>query len=737
MADSQGVWGIEIGQAGLKAVRLRYAEAADQVLAVAFDYIPHPKILSQPDAIPEELIPQALEKFLERNKVKGDHLAISVPGHTSLLKFIKLPPVEASKVAEIVKYEARQQIPFALEDVIWDYQSLTGGADEDTGFMLDAEVGLFAMKRDQLMGHLRPFSDSKLEIEVIQSAPLAIFNMLCYDQLGMRNQDGESVADEHQIVIDIGADNTTMLVTNGEKIWIRNIPMGGNHFTRALSKDMKLTFAKAEHLKCNATKSPDPKAVFQALRPVFNDFVAEIQRSIGYFSSVNREAKISRVVGVGNGFKMAGLQKFLEQNLQYEVVRLDRFQSVVGDSVLSDPLFEENILTFAVPYGLALQGLKQSVLKTTLLPPEILRARMIRHKKPWAIAAAAVLMFGFFASTAGYSNVMDSYSVERFGKEEAEAASVVSKKSSLQSAYDGKVGELKTVRASEDLLVEPLKTREYWLELYRAINACLPRDVDDERDNENIEHQNRIKLISITSEFVGDLSADWFDQLIPSGKTHMDSAEQATPPTGSGYVFTLKGIHYHNDASHDPDNTHVDFIVKNFLKNLQQWKVTPPNGLVEVPVGQIGISHPTIVISSESKVLYDPEGHKLRMSKERTTGRGMGMSGTPGSSEYGADSGATSEYGASSTPGYGTPGGAGFGTPSRSAFGPSNISRPGPLGRLPSGAALAALKEPTGTEIVQSDFVIQFVWKQTPLVERVEEPVTTEGENAEANPAAN
>ena len=82
---------------------------------------------------------------------------------------------------------------------------------------------------------------------------------------------------------------------------------------------MKLTFAKAEHLKCNATKSPDPRAVFQALRPVFNDYVSEIQRSIGYFSSVNREANVAKVVGLGNGFKLAGLQKFLQQNLQYEV----------------------------------------------------------------------------------------------------------------------------------------------------------------------------------------------------------------------------------------------------------------------------------------------------------------------------------------------------------------------------------------------------------------------------------
>ena len=139
MAETRGVWGIDIGQAGLKAIRLKYAEAADQVLAVAFDYVPHPKILSQPDAIPEELIAQALEKFLSRNDLKGDAVVISVPGQTALARFIQLPPVEASKVGDIVKYEARQQIPFALEDVIWDYQTL-GGGTEESGFMLEAET---------------------------------------------------------------------------------------------------------------------------------------------------------------------------------------------------------------------------------------------------------------------------------------------------------------------------------------------------------------------------------------------------------------------------------------------------------------------------------------------------------------------------------------------------------------------------------------------------------------------
>jgi len=384
MAAKSGAWGIDIGQAGLKAIRLEVNDATEQVVATAFDYIAHPKILSQPDAIPEELIHQALEKFLKQNDTKRDVIAISVPGQSALARFIQLPPVESSKVSEIVKYEARQQIPFALEDVVWDYQTL-GKGTEESGFLLEAEVGLFAMKREQVMNQLKPFNKLGVEVELIQIAPLALYNFLSFDQLGIRLGDDAVAMDSYTILLDMGADNTTLLVSNGQKIWIRNVPIGGNHFTRALTKEMKLTFAKAEHLKCNATKSPDPRAVFQALRPVFNDYVSEIQRSIGYFSSVNRTAKIGRLVGVGNGFKLAGLQKFLQQNLQYEVDRVDAFQGLVGDHVLTAPLFQDNLLTFTVPYGLALQSLKLTDIHTTLLPREIAVARKIRRKKPWAV----------------------------------------------------------------------------------------------------------------------------------------------------------------------------------------------------------------------------------------------------------------------------------------------------------------------------------------------------------------
>jgi type IV pilus assembly protein PilM len=593
MAENRAVWGIDIGQAGLKAVRLKYAAQAEQVLAVAYDYIPHPKILSQPDAIPRELIEQALDTFLSRNDMTGDLVAISLPGHSALARFIQLPPVESSKVADVVKYEARQQIPFALEDVIWDYQTLGGGIEE-SGFMLGAEVGLFAMKTEQVYEAIRPFTEAKVEVEVVQIAPLALYNFHCYDTLGVRRstEDDFVAPEEHTIMLDMGTDNTTLMVTNGEKIWIRNVPVGGNHFTRALTKEMKLTFAKAEHLKCNATKSPDPRAVFQALRPVFNDYVSEIQRSIGYFSSVNRDAKISKIVGVGNGFKLAGLQKFLQQNLQYDVERVETFDAVVGDTVLNAPVFQENIMTFAVPYGLALQTLQLTKLRTTLLPKEIAVARKIRRKKPWAVATAATLLAGLATSVAGYANAAAKVNTVRFGEVEGAADSFKNALNSGQSTYDDARGTHDGLVEKGTHLVGYLDRRELWAELHRAINEALPRPVGIQLDEDDLTKIPKINIRSVTAQRHADLKT-WFDGLSEQDKLFLTKEEKAAGPSGEGYVITLMGEHYYA-----PENVReggIIFVRGTLVHNLHELFVQQKDNLQgPVPVAILGISHPVI-----------------------------------------------------------------------------------------------------------------------------------------------
>lgn len=398
-----GVWGIDLGQCGLKAIRL--VEENGLITATAFDYVEYPKILSQPDADPDALTREALDKFLSRNQLKGDTVAISVPGHGGLARFVKLPPVEEKKIGDIVRFEAKQQIPFNLDEVVWDYQKLGAGAVEG-GFALDTEIGLFAMKRDAVGRYLQHFKDVHVEVHLVQMAPLALCNFVAYDLLNKGSGGEESTDAKKQCVValDIGTDSSNLIITDGDRIiWQRPINLGGNHFTRALTKDLKLTFAKAEHLKRNAMKSPDLKKILASIKPVLNDFVNEVQRSLTFFANSHRDAHIQYMMGLGNAFRLPGLQRYMAEKLALEVRKLEKFERLAGDSVVAAPAFTENVLSFAVAYGLAVQGLKQARLLTNLLPPEIRFERLIKAKKPWAVATAASLLLAIGGMTLGYA----------------------------------------------------------------------------------------------------------------------------------------------------------------------------------------------------------------------------------------------------------------------------------------------------------------------------------------------
>src|SRR5262249_21842073 len=156
-------------------------------------------------------------------------------------------------------------------------------------------------------------------------------------------------------------------------------------------------------VKRNATKSPDLKKILSALKPVLNDFVSEVQRSLGYFTNTHRDAQVEYLIGLGNAFRLPGLQRFLSEKLQIEVTRLQQLNRLQGDGVVDAPVFVENLPSFAVAYGLALQGAQATKLKTNLLPAEIQTERMIRAKKPWAVCAAAALLFATTTMTLGYA----------------------------------------------------------------------------------------------------------------------------------------------------------------------------------------------------------------------------------------------------------------------------------------------------------------------------------------------
>jgi type IV pilus assembly protein PilM len=619
MAVLPGVWGIDLGQCALKAVRVENVDG--QVTATAFDYVEHPKILSQPDADPDQLTREALEKFLSRNSLKGDIVAISIPGQSGLARFVKLPPVEEKKISDIVRFEAKQQIPFNLEEVVWDYQKLNQGVVTD-GFAMETEIGLFAIKRDTVNRYLQHFKDVNVEVQIVQMAPLSLCNYVSYDllQKGTDAQGGDESTGKKRCVValDIGADNSNLVITDGERIiWQRPIPLGGNHFTRALTKDMKLTFAKAEHLKRNATKSPDLKQILSSLKPVLNDFVGEVQRSLGYFTNTHRDATVQYMIGLGSAFRLPGIQKFLGEKLQLDVRRLQKLERLTGDEVINAPAYTENVLSFAVAYGLALQGLKLARLQTNLLPHEIRVERMIRAKKPWAVAAAASLVLGASVLAFGYSR-----------QREAVAGDVVQtamkKGSSVKGQADGFESSVKRVKDKIEEDKKAVKSvivgqdeRLNWLQFNQFVNRSFPRpdgtNLNDKPTKPYIGDKLSAKRLywnksakEAYERFINQRTGkaksgerldeeEWRDDLVqanvesiycvysqdlpgfynavksvnyPSFRFSEMSEEEykKPPPEGSkGWLVEVRGYTYHRD--------NVKFVVKSVVENLARFPI--------------------------------------------------------------------------------------------------------------------------------------------------------------------
>ena len=438
-------------------------------------------LLTQPEADPGELVRDAVEEFLSRNDVSGDTIAVSVPGQAGLSKFIKLPPVEASKIPDIVTYEARQQIPFPLEQVIWSWQRLEGGIEE-SGFVIDAEIALFAMKRDQVAKALEPFKEADIEIDILQLSPVSLANVVMFDQLPKASEVDPEAPPPSIVLASMGVDSTDLIVTNGLKMWQRTMPIGGSNFTRALVQGMRMTFPKAENLKRNAARADDPKKVFQTLRPVFNEFASELQRSLNYFTGQDRTAKIGQVLLVGNAAKLRGLSDFLAKQLQLEVHRLREFKRLEGDLILKTPAYRENQLAFATVYGLAMQGLGVANIRTNLLPSDVTRDRLIQAKKPWAVAAMLGLLVAALINFLGIYVAWSSYSESLFADAFTQIDSVVAKSSQIQSSLQQAQSEQFEILDTQQRLIQIGDRRFQTLELIRAVESMIPRDEPDKTD---------------------------------------------------------------------------------------------------------------------------------------------------------------------------------------------------------------------------------------------------------------
>lgn len=374
MPSSNVCWGIEIGSGSIKGLKLE--NTGDGVRVADFFVIEHKKVLSTPQLDQDDAMRVALGAMAAQVDLSGAQVVVSVAGNAALARFAKLPPVEPRGVPGIVKFEAKQQIPFPLEEVEWDYQTFISPDSPEI------EVGIFAMRRQQIEERLALYADVGLVPDVLTPSPVAVYNAMAYDLEFSEQTPGT-------ILLDIGTTSTDLIIAEKGRVWVRTFLLGGHHFTEALVEAFSLSYPKAEKLKREAETDRNARLVFQKMKPVFGDLAQEVQKSIEYYKSLHRDAKLTRLIGMGSTFKLPGMRRFLKQQLQMNVYRLESFKRLSVEGPRAGE-FQDAAVNLAPAYGLALQGLGLATLEANLMPTAAVRQALWHRKVKWFGAAAAI-----------------------------------------------------------------------------------------------------------------------------------------------------------------------------------------------------------------------------------------------------------------------------------------------------------------------------------------------------------
>ena len=434
-------WGIELGTSSVKAVRLsgdRGGVSLEDVSIVSLSDFGLGAGTSQEDATAGALNDLRAGKGIK----KGDEVYVSISGQNTLGRIISLPPVAKERVRETIENEARSQIPIKLEEAVWDFQIIEDG-DPD-----ELRVNLYAAKKD-VVDQLVDICDmAGLQITGIQVAPLGIYNYIKYEM-----DDGVSDA---CVAIDIGADNTDVVILDGQKTYVRVVPVAGNDITKALRARFKLSADDAEKLKRRAHKSKDAAAVFEAMKPPLKDMVGEIYRAVGFYKSQHDEANINQLVMMGNGSKLLNIKKFFEQQLQFQVHKVDTPVRIALARSVDPTEVQNNIQSLTVAIGLALQGLSlDEVNSINLIPPEYLAGQALAKMRTPFFAAGGIaaaggviaLLLAIF-STSGVSTIVSTAESEKTAADQRDAAvsdlrpdeELLHKAYSFQNVVEGVIG---------------------------------------------------------------------------------------------------------------------------------------------------------------------------------------------------------------------------------------------------------------------------------------------------------
>lgn len=484
-------------------------------------------------------VASTLREMMAEIQIKHESVNYAVPAQSVFARFVKLPAVEEEKIERIIAFEAQQNVPFPIDEVVWDYQLIGGGGEEQI------QVVLVAIKADLLDEINGAVEETGLRTVVVDVATMALYNAFRYNY---------SELSGCSLLVDIGARTTNLLFVEPQKIFSRTIPIGGSSVTAAIAKEFVEPFAAADFRKkrdgfvcLDAYAEPsDPEVarVSKLMRSTMTRLHAEVMRSISHYRAQQQGNAPERLFLCGGMASTPYMREFFREKLQLPVEYFDSLRNVavaptapVEELTCSAHLLGELV-------GLALRTIADCPMSLSLRPAVVARRQQLEKRRPFFVMAAAavvlaVLGWGFYYARASSLT--------------AAAAEKIRNINAPMRAAEAKIDKLRQQAGKLDAvsvpIVSAINDRFFWTQILEDLNARLPKE---------------------------DI---WITELVPTsgrrpiGYDQKPSAEAAPPPvagprpvakdpnTGSAFDgLLLRGLYLYNAKQQE--------VVVDYFRNL-------------------------------------------------------------------------------------------------------------------------------------------------------------------------
>jgi type IV pilus assembly protein PilM len=409
----------------------------------------------------------AIREMLGSFGAKGARAMTVIPAHSVFTRFVKLPKVGEEKVDQLIQYEAQQNVPFPINEVVWDYQ-IVGGQETE-----NLEVVLVAIKSDVIEPLVEAVEHSGLHAGVIDVGPMALYNAFRYNYSDMGGC---------SLLIDIGARTTNLIFVEAGKVFSRSIPVGGSTITQAIAKDFEEGFMEAEDRKRRDgfialggsyadPEDPAKARVSKVIRNSMTRLHQEIARSISFYRSQQKGDHPARVFLCGGSVSLPYTREFFAEKLAMPIEFFNPLRNVaVGQGVVPEEASKAaHVLGELV--GAGLRAACACPMELNLQPPSLQRAQTASKKVPFLAMAAAGLVLG----AAGWwlyfdrmANVVQG-SLERVRPE-------VQTLSETKAQFERLDQGMAAMKTAAQPLLSAVADRDYWVRILDDLHSRMPED---------------------------------------------------------------------------------------------------------------------------------------------------------------------------------------------------------------------------------------------------------------------